>query len=157
MFRGQDPAFCHPTQNEDFGTIIYVPVRFETRTLGLLCIVWNDIEDFALENIALLSAVAERLGSAIQNRDLRKQAEQAAVLEERQRLARELHDSVTQSLYSLTLLAEAGKDLASRHEPASTAKLLDCLDRGGNRDDRDVHQGARATGRAGHRQAGGHR
>lgn len=36
-------------------------------------------------------------------------AEELAVLQERNRLARELHDSVTQSLYSLTLLAEAGQ------------------------------------------------
>jgi signal transduction histidine kinase len=35
----------------------------------------------------------------------------ASPLEERQRLARELHDSVTQLLYSLTLLAEAGRRL----------------------------------------------
>jgi signal transduction histidine kinase len=37
------------------------------------------------------------------------QAEELAVIAERNRLARELHDSVTQSLYSLTLLAEAGQ------------------------------------------------
>jgi len=35
------------------------------------------------------------------------------VIKERQRLAGELHDSVTQSLYSLTLLAEAGRRLAN--------------------------------------------
>ncbi|MFZ2358811.1 MAG: histidine kinase [Anaerolineae bacterium] len=38
---------------------------------------------------------------------LQEQAEQLAVLAERQRLARELHDSVTQSLYSVTLYANA--------------------------------------------------
>ncbi len=41
------------------------------------------------------------------------QAEELAVLQERNRLARELHDSVTQSLHSSTLLAEAGQRLAS--------------------------------------------
>jgi signal transduction histidine kinase len=40
-----------------------------------------------------------------------RQAEQLAVMEERQRLARELHDSVTQSLYSMGLYAEAALDL----------------------------------------------
>ncbi len=56
------------------------------------------------------------------NRDItgRQQAEAAqrelAVLEERNRLARDLHDSVTQSLYSLTLFAEAGLRLAHSSE-----------------------------------------
>jgi signal transduction histidine kinase len=40
---------------------------------------------------------------------LQHQAEQFAVLEERQRLARELHDSVTQALYSVTLYADAAR------------------------------------------------
>jgi signal transduction histidine kinase len=40
------------------------------------------------------------------------QAEQLAVLQERNRLARELHDSVTQSLYSLTLFSEAARHMA---------------------------------------------
>jgi signal transduction histidine kinase len=40
------------------------------------------------------------------------EAQAQAALEERQRLARELHDSVTQSLYSLTLLAEASRRTA---------------------------------------------
>ena len=43
---------------------------------------------------------------------MRQQVEQAAVMEERGRLARDLHDSVTQSLYSLTLLAEGWQRLA---------------------------------------------
>ncbi len=42
-----------------------------------------------------------------------EQAEELAVLEERNRLARELHDSITQSLHSATLMAEAGQRLAS--------------------------------------------
>ena len=45
----------------------------------------------------------------------RKRAcEEAAVMEERSRLARELHDSVSQSLYSLTLFAETGRQLVEK-------------------------------------------
>jgi signal transduction histidine kinase len=58
-----------------------------------------------------LASVADQVGVAVENARLRQQAERAAVIEERERLARELHDSVTQSLYSLTLFAEAGKGL----------------------------------------------
>jgi signal transduction histidine kinase len=55
---------------------------------------------------------------------LRRQAEQTAVLDERQRLARDLHDSVTQLIFGLTLLSEAGLDLAARGDLAG---LRDCL------------------------------
>ncbi len=48
----------------------------------------------------------------ISDRVLLSEAQARAALEERQRLARELHDSVTQSLYSLTLLAEASRRMA---------------------------------------------
>ena len=51
--------------------------------------------------VALVRDISEQLRSEQAQRDV-------AVLEERNRLARELHDSVTQALYSLTLFAEAG-------------------------------------------------
>ena len=47
---------------------------------------------------------------------LRQSEMDKAVAAERSRLARELHDSVTQSLYSLTLLSEAGQRLANTGE-----------------------------------------
>ena len=48
----------------------------------------------------------------ITDRVILSEAQAQAALEERQRLARELHDSVTQSIYSLTLLAEASRRTA---------------------------------------------
>jgi PAS domain S-box-containing protein len=119
----EDPINLLPG-SAGFSTRIYVPVHDEKMSLGLLCILWQNEKDISAENISLIRAVAERLGSAIQNRTLRQQAEQAAVLEERQRLARELHDSVTQSIYSMTLLSEAGLDIAAQGEPE---KLISCL------------------------------
>ena len=50
--------------------------------------------------------------------------EAAATLEERTRLARELHDSATQSLYSATLFSEAGKELAAAGDIDSARHYL---------------------------------
>ena len=50
---------------------------------------------------------ADQAAIAIEHAQLHQQAEKLAVIEERQRLARELHDSVTQALYSVTLYADA--------------------------------------------------
>jgi signal transduction histidine kinase len=58
---------------------------------------------------------------------LAQKAAEAAVIAERNRLARELHDSVTQSLYSSTLLAEAGQRLAGTGDLERTQGYLSRL------------------------------
>jgi signal transduction histidine kinase len=55
-----------------------------------------------------------------ENHRLRQNAREVAVLEERQRLARDLHDSVSQSLYSLSLFSRAGREAA---EDGDTPRL----------------------------------
>jgi signal transduction histidine kinase len=54
----------------------------------------------------LLASIADHIGLAVENVRLRRQAEETAVLEDRQRLARELHDAVNQSLFSASVIAE---------------------------------------------------
>ena len=97
---------------EEYPTYIGVPIFTVGRVLGVFSVFGETILKFSAEDIALLAAIADHIGAAVEGAQLRQRAEQAAVMEERQRLARELHDSVTQSLYSLTLFAEAAQDSA---------------------------------------------
>ena len=60
---------------------------------------------------------------AIENARLYEQAQQAAVLEERQRLARELHDAVTQTLFSVSLIAEVLRRLWQRNRDEGQRRL----------------------------------
>jgi signal transduction histidine kinase len=92
-------------------TYLGLPMRARGRVLGILSILGEKEQQFNAEEVALLASVADQVGVAVENARLRQQAERAAVIEERERLARELHDSVTQSLYSLSLFAEAGESL----------------------------------------------
>jgi signal transduction histidine kinase len=91
-------------------TYVGVPVHAKGRALGVMSVFGRSMATFSPEDIALLAAIADHLGGAVENSQLRQKAEQAAVVEERQRLARDLHDSVTQSLYSLVLFASAGRE-----------------------------------------------
>jgi signal transduction histidine kinase/DNA-binding response OmpR family regulator len=89
-----------------------VPMRVEGRVVGVLSVIGETGQRLSAEEVALLASIADHVAVAVQNNHLRRQAERAVVVEERGRLARELHDSVTQLLYSLSLFAETGHRLA---------------------------------------------
>jgi signal transduction histidine kinase len=62
-----------------------------------------------VEELSLLTSIADQLGVVVESARLRKQLERDAVTEERERLARDLHDSVTQLLYTVNLCAISGR------------------------------------------------
>ena len=65
-------------------------------------------DPFSPNQTRLLETIARQAGISIQNAQLYERTQQIAVIEERTRLSRELHDSVTQALYSLVLQADGG-------------------------------------------------
>ncbi len=84
-----------------------VPLIVKDEVYGGIVLYYNEAREFSEEEIGLAVSFANQVALAIENARLFDQAEQAAILEERQRLARELHDSVTQALYGVTMFAEA--------------------------------------------------
>ena len=87
-------------------SLLAAPLRAEDRVLGTLVLIHKAGKTYSAEEVALLSSIADQVGITVQSSRLRQQA---VVLEERQHLARDLHDSVTQVLYGLVTLAEAGQ------------------------------------------------
>lgn len=104
-----------------------VPVRSGGERLGLISVVGRPGREFDDEDVALLTSIADQVGVVVENARLHRHAEQLAVVRERERLARELHDSVTQSLYSLTLLAEASQRLLSSGDSERAAEYTERL------------------------------
>jgi two-component system nitrate/nitrite sensor histidine kinase NarX len=67
--------------------------------------------------------LAQRAALAIENAQLYEQAQELAVVQERQRLARDLHDAVTQTLFSASLIAEVLPRLWERDEQLGRDRL----------------------------------
>src|SRR5574341_1751756 len=74
---------------------------------GVLSAASDQVNAFDDSDQEILQSVANQASTAIENARLHEQAQQSAVTEERSRLARDLHDSVTQALYGITLYSQA--------------------------------------------------
>ena len=92
--------------------LLAVPLIVKGELYGGLVLYYSQPRPVSEEEMDMAVAFADQVALAIENAWLHEQVREAAVMEERARLARELHDSVTQALFSMTLLAEAGQRLA---------------------------------------------
>jgi signal transduction histidine kinase len=100
-----DPRYIRTPSLDEVTAELAVPILLAGRVLGVVNV--ESAESFAEDDAIALEIVADQLAIAIENARLYDQAQRLAILEERQRLARELHDSVTQQIFGITLLAES--------------------------------------------------
>ncbi len=94
-----------------------VPTMGDADELGRVAEQFNQMGDQIERQVRALQQLAE------ENRTLAAEAEQAAALHERQRLARELHDSVSQQLFALTMLAGSAQRQYENNHPALAQTL----------------------------------
>jgi PAS domain S-box-containing protein len=102
-----------------------VPLIARDRVIGNLALEHGQAGFYDAHHGEVVLALANQVAVALENARLFTEAQGKAVLEERQRLARDLHDAVTQSLYSLTLLAEAGRRSIQVDVPQAASYLND--------------------------------
>jgi signal transduction histidine kinase len=100
-----------------------VPMHVQDRTIGIITLDRTEDGGFSDEEVKLATAFADLAALALENARLYSRAEQAAALEERQRLARELHDSVSQALYGIALGARTARTLVERDPPSAIDPL----------------------------------
>ncbi|MDX1600735.1 MAG: GAF domain-containing sensor histidine kinase, partial [Anaerolineales bacterium] len=94
---------------QHFKTILAVPLLAKRRTLGGMSLYYTSSREISSQDISLAFSFANQAALALENARLHGEARELAVLRERQRLARELHDSVTQALYGISLGARTAR------------------------------------------------
>ncbi|MFS0820940.1 GAF domain-containing sensor histidine kinase [Bacillus sp. 1P02SD] len=88
-----------------------VPLRAGEERFGILNVGAPHKTHFEKNELALLEAVAYQIGTALKRIKLTQREQDTALVAERNRLARDLHDSVNQLLFSLSLTARAGVEM----------------------------------------------
>jgi nitrate/nitrite-specific signal transduction histidine kinase len=101
-----------------------VPIKIGDRLVGILDIEEDHTNAFDDLDVFTTQTLADQLAIAIENARLYEQARELATMEERQRLARDLHDAVSQTLFSASLIADVLPRLWERN-PAEGRKRLE--------------------------------
>jgi signal transduction histidine kinase len=101
-----------------------VPLLVKRRVVGLLVFHHDQANFYTNEQATIATAFAQQAALAIENARLYEQTQQVAILRERQRLARELHDSVSQALYSISLGARTAQTLVERNTHGEIKSVL---------------------------------
>ncbi len=109
--------------HEDVTALLAVPLGINGGVIGVLDVV-NKPGGFTGEDVRVMGVFASQGAMAIEHARLHRRAAQLAVVDERQRLARELHDSVTQALYGVTLFADAASTASSAGKQETAAGYL---------------------------------
>jgi PAS domain S-box-containing protein len=105
-------------------SLLGVPLIVRDRVIGMLSLTFSEPHYYTPRHAELALAIASQAAVAIENARLYEQAQELAVLEERQRLARELHDSVSQALYGIALGAHTARDVLENN-PNEAIEPLD--------------------------------
>jgi signal transduction histidine kinase len=110
-------------------SISFIPLQLRERIYGFLGLEMSELDrTFGNEEISLLYILSTDIAQIIESAHLYEQTKLLAAQEERDRLARDLHDSVTQALFSATLIAEVLPQIW-RRDPKRAAQSLEKLQR----------------------------
>ena len=108
-------------------SLVAAPLAMREVSLGALTAFYSGPADPDEAEVAFLGAMADQAAVAVNTALLFAEAEAKAVVEERNRLARDLHDSVAQTLYSIVLQTRAAQAVAGRLDSAASAMMAERL------------------------------
>ncbi|HNO85059.1 MAG TPA: GAF domain-containing protein [Anaerolineales bacterium] len=106
------------------GSHLAAPLRINEQIIGALCVGSSSPQRFGEESAELLTKLANTAAIALENARLYEQAERIATLEERRRIAAEMHDGLGQTLSYLGLMTDQVVDFLSNEKEEAAMERL---------------------------------
>ncbi len=122
-----DYARSHPDARilpQELQLLVSVPLVSNNQAVGALTLGSKKSTPIQQSSLELLTAIGQQIGITIENASLHKQLEWAAALEERQRIAADMHDGLAQTVSLLGLQVEEAIDLIQAGTPEQALKEL---------------------------------
>ena len=123
-----------------FATVVSIPIRLHERLMGEVDLFFHAQCDISDAERSLLEALTAHLASAMENLRLNALEKEAAVSQERSFLARELHDSIAQSLAFLKIQVQLMQDALTGGDPQQARRVLEEIDTGVRESYADVRE-----------------
>ena len=127
-------------QRAGFETIVSIPIRLHERLMGEVDLFFHAHHSVTPSDQSLLEALTAHLAAAMENVRLRALERESAVAHERGFIARELHDSIAQSLAFLKIQVQLMQDALEQNDPAQVRAVLQEIDTGVRESYADVRE-----------------
>ncbi|MBP7667361.1 MAG: type IV pili methyl-accepting chemotaxis transducer N-terminal domain-containing protein, partial [Burkholderiaceae bacterium] len=134
---GQSQLLC---ERVGWATVVSVPIRLKERLVGELDLFFTGQRDLSESERSLLEALTVHLASGMENLRLNALEKEAAVAQERGFIARELHDSIAQSLAFLKIQVQLMHDALERGDADRMAEVLTEIELGVRESHGDVRE-----------------
>ncbi len=110
-------------RREGIDSLLAVPLQTSERTVGVLTVYGKVGKRFGQRDVEVMTLFAHQAAVAIENARLYEQARTLAVAEERNRMAREIHDTLAQGFTGILLQLQVAESLLDGEEPDARARL----------------------------------
>jgi signal transduction histidine kinase len=111
-----------------FRCIACIPLSAGGKVMGVMSVATRRERLLGDRELNMLTAIGTWAGIAIENARLNRQAKRLAVLEERERIGMDLHDSIIQSIYGVGLSLDYARMSLEDHPESSRKKIADSID-----------------------------
>jgi signal transduction histidine kinase len=106
----------------------FAPLVVRDRAIGAIAVYGNNADrPFTTDDRSILQILANQAAIAVENDRLTELLRNLAVLEERERISKELHDGVIQSIYSVGLNLQGARSLLGDHPDRASQRIDDAI------------------------------